>query len=314
MIIEKQKTIKKHITVSGIGLHSGKSVSMKMLPAAIGHGIVFQRIDVNNKNQYIKVSHNSVSDTKLSTTVANADNVFVQTIEHFMAALNATGITNLLIEINAPEVPAMDGSSLLFIQAIKRSGISEQDANIKAIKVLKHIKIETDDENQFISLSPSNGRDFDIAIDFDNAVIGKQSFELSLDEESFVKEVAFARTFGFIEQFDMLKSMGRALGASLNNAIGIDENGNILNKEGLRSATEFARHKLLDAVGDLYVCGTPIIGNLRGAKISHTLNNKILHKLFSDKSNYEIIDYVRNDISDFIPNNVTNEIKRQLSA
>jgi UDP-3-O-[3-hydroxymyristoyl] N-acetylglucosamine deacetylase len=282
-----QQTLAKEVQLNGIGLHSGTEVCMKLKPAPHGHGISFFRTDVAGKNPEVKALWDHVVDTRLCTVIANEDRVSVGTIEHLMAALRGCEIDNVLIELDGPEVPVMDGSAAPFVRLIDQAGIVRQDAARKVIKILKDIEINVD--GKIARLSPAIGSVFGGQIDFDHPHIGRQHFEIQLLNGNFRHDLADARTFGFVHEVEALRRNGLALGGSLENAIVLDQD-SILNEEGLRYYDEFIRHKLLDAIGDLYLAGYPILGSYQADKPGHALNNAILHELFSVRDSYTIVD------------------------
>lgn len=276
-----QKTITHPVSYCGIGVHSGKNVTINLFPAAIDTGIVFERTDLKNDN-IIKVTVANVVDTFLSTKIANEKGTSVSTIEHLMAAIAACEIDNLHIEIDGPEIPILDGSSIEFIHLLENASIKEQNSLRRIIRILKPITVR--EENRFATLEPAEGFSIQCTLDFQ----GRQglktetiSFESNL--QSFKEEISKARTFGFYEDAQKIFAAGLGLGASLDNTIVID-NGQIMNPEGLRYSNEFVRHKALDAFGDLYVIGHPLIGHYKAHNGGHHLNNKLVNALLSDKS------------------------------
>lgn len=282
-----QHTVLKPVFLSGTGLHSGAETTLRICPAEASSGIVFVRIDVADRDNVIPARWDSVVDTRLCTVVGNKDGVSVGTIEHLMAALSACGVDNARIELDGPEVPIMDGSSAPFVQAIRPIGLKTQAAPRRAIKILKEVMIE--DGDKWVCLSPSIGSRFRAEIDFAHPSIGTQSYEVDMLSEQFALEVASARTFGFVHEVNALRAQGLALGGSLDNAIVLDQ-AKVMNPGGLRYDNEFARHKVLDAVGDIYLAGGPIIGLYDACKPGHALNNQILHKLFAAKDAWTYMD------------------------
>jgi len=282
-----QHTLSSPVELSGIGLHSGAETTLRLLPADSGTGLVFRRLDVTDRDNSIPARWDSVSDTRLCTVVANKAGVFVGTIEHLMAALSACGVDNAIIELDAPEVPIMDGSSAPFVDAINAAGLKTQTAPRRAIRILKEISVI--DGEKSVSLKPGIGSCFRVEIDFAHPSIGQQSFEIQLFNGDFESKISDARTFGFVHEVKALRAMGLALGGSLENAVVLDEK-TIMNPEGLRHDNEFARHKVLDAVGDIYIAGGPMIGHYEAIKPGHNMNNRILHALFADPTNYEWVD------------------------
>ena len=280
-----QQTISKAVSINGIGLHSGIDVSMKLLPAESNYGIKFIRKDIA-KHNVVDAIWSNVSSTKLSTTISNQNGVSVSTIEHLMSALSGLHIDNIKIEIDGPEVPIMDGSSIKFVNLINSCSIKSLNKKRKIIKVKKNIKIEKDDSS--VELKPNNQFSIDFEIDFPSKLVSQQSCQLQLINGNYKTDIASARTFGFEKDVDMLRSNGLALGGSLDNAVVVGES-KILNSEGLRYKDEFVRHKILDSIGDLYLAGAPIQGYFFGNKSGHHLNNLLLRSLFDDKNNYEYI-------------------------
>lgn len=282
---QNQQTIEESISISGIGLHSGKLVEIKLLPAEVDHGIKFIRIDKKTDN-VIDAVWSNVSETVLSTTISNQSGIKISTIEHLMSALSGLHIDNLIIYINASEVPIMDGSSKPFVDLIENVGIKVQNKKRKLLNIKKTIEVKKD--NSSAKIIPSNQFSIDFEIDFPSQLVSKQSCQLQLINGNYKTDIAAARTFGFEKDVEYLRSNGLALGGSLENAVVVGEN-EILNKDGLRYSDEFVRHKILDSIGDLYLAGSPIIGYFFGNKSGHHLNNQLLRKLFSDESNYEYI-------------------------
>ena len=280
-----QQTILNTISVKGIGLHTGNLVELTLEPAAVDNGIKFIRVDKKNDN-VIEAIWSNVSETVLSTTISNSYGVKISTIEHLMSALSGLHIDNLNIYINANEVPIMDGSSKPFVEMIEEIGIKKQIKKRKLLNVKK--SIEVSENNTSVKIVPNNQFSIDFEIDFPSKIVSKQSCQLQLINGNYKTDIAAARTFGFEKDVKYLRSNGLALGGSLDNAVVVGEN-EILNKDGLRYTDEFVRHKILDSIGDLYLAGSPIIGYFYGNKSGHYLNNQLLRKLFSDKSNYEYI-------------------------
>ena len=280
-----QQTISNSISVKGIGLHTGNLVELTLEPAAVDNGIKFIRVDKKNDN-VIEAIWSNVSETVLSTTISNSHGLKISTIEHLMSALSGLHIDNLNIYINANEVPIMDGSSKPFVELIEEIGIKHQSKKRKLLNVKKSIEVA--ENNTSVKIVPNNQFSIDFEIDFPSKIVSKQSCQLQLINGNYKTDIAAARTFGFEKDVNYLRSNGLALGGSLDNAVVVGEN-EILNKDGLRYTDEFVRHKILDSIGDLYLAGSPIIGYFYGNKSGHYLNNQLLRKLFSDKSNYEYI-------------------------
>ena len=284
-ISNNQQTIAKPLSISGIGLHTGVDVSMKLFPAEANYGIKFIRKDLDDNN-VIEAIWSNVTSTKLSTTISNKHGVSVSTIEHLMSALSGLHIDNIKIEINGPEVPIMDGSSINFVNLIDSTSIKKLYKKRKILKVKQNIKVEKDDSS--VELKPNNQFSINFEIDFPSKLVSQQSCQLQLVNGNYKTDIASARTFGFEKDVDLLRSNGLALGGSLENAVVVGET-KILNSDGLRFEDEFVRHKILDSIGDLYLAGSPIQGYFFGNKSGHHLNNLLLRSLFSDINNYEYI-------------------------
>lgn len=283
----KQRTIQRSLEISGIGLHSGKTVILHFSPAEPDTGIVFYRSDIAEATP-ILANYQLVNDTIMSSNLTNEQQQRIGTVEHLMSAISALGIDNLRIDVSAPEIPIMDGSALLFIEYLLTVGIQFQNKDKKFIQVMQEVKVEQD--GKWASLVPYTGFKLDFHIDFNHPAFDQQHNHLTLNfsSESFIKQIAPARTFGFIQDIDYLQSQNLALGGSMDNAIVLDEK-QVLNPEGLRFADEFVRHKILDAVGDLYLAGHQILGYFSAHKSGHALNNQLLRKLFSDENNFKIV-------------------------
>jgi UDP-3-O-[3-hydroxymyristoyl] N-acetylglucosamine deacetylase len=282
-----QHTLQSSIEFNGVGLHSGHDICMVLHPAPASHGIVFKRTDVSDQDNLILAQWDKVVDTQLCTVIGNADGITVGTVEHLMAALRGCGVDNVLVEINGPEVPVMDGSSVTFVEHIEEQGLVKQDVARRFVKVLKSVSVEED--GKLVSLHPGDIPSFEGAIEFDHPVIGHQSHAITLVNGNFKHDLASARTFGFLREVEYLRSNGLALGGSLDNAIVLDDE-RVMNAQGLRYDDEFIRHKLLDAIGDLYLAGCPIQGTYKSHKSSHALNNKLLRKLFATDGAWEYVD------------------------
>lgn len=274
-----QRTLKSSINCSGVGLHSGHKITMTLNPAPVGSGVVFRRTDIRGGGAVIPARWDYVVDTRLCSVLGNDDGVTVGTVEHIMAALAGCGIDNVEIELNGAEVPIMDGSSAPFVFLIECAGVVEQDAPRRIIKVLKHIEVGYGAGH--VSLSPSDMQVVDFEIDFNSSVVKRQEMSLSVVNGAFCKELANARTFGFLHEVEALWEAGLAKGGSLDNAIVVGNDG-ILNEDGLRHEDEFVRHKVLDAIGDLYLAGAPVIGRFKGVCSGHAANNKLLRTMFAD--------------------------------
>lgn len=281
-----QKTIKKDIVIKGIGLHSGVDATMILRPAPADYGVVFVRADLDGDN-VIPALYDRVADTRLCTVIANADGASVGTIEHIMSALRGCGVDNVRIEIDGPEVPIMDGSADPFVALIDETGLTVQAMPRRAIQILKTVEVR--DGDKMVRISPANGFVFGGAIEYDHPLIGTQSYDMTLVNGNYRHDIATARTFGFKREVDMMRNAGLALGGSLDNAIVLTDE-SVMNADGLRFADEFIRHKLLDAIGDLYLAGGPILGAYDGFKGGHDMNNRLLHALFADPEAWVMVD------------------------
>ena len=277
MGIAQQKTLKAAIHCRGVALHSGARVGMTLRPAAPDTGIVFRRGDCAGAE--VKAHWLNSQEAPLCTKLDNGEGLSVATIEHLMAALAGLEIDNAVIELDGPEVPVMDGSAAPFVFLIECAGIVEQDAQRRAIKVLKSVTVS--DDGKSASLSPDDGFSMSFAIDFASDAINRQDITIAIDPDSFKADISRARTFGFLHEVDQMRAAGFARGGSLDNAVVINGD-HVLNREGLRYVDEFVRHKVLDALGDLYLAGAPIIGHFRGVRSGHALNRRLLEALFAD--------------------------------
>ncbi len=260
---------------------------MTLRPAAVDFGIVFVRTDLSEQGNRIPALWSNVVDTQLCTVVGNDAGAIVGTVEHLMSALRGCGVDNVLIEIDGGEVPAMDGSAIAFLELIEEAGLVAQSQPRRAIRILKDIVIEDGDKRA--SLKPSNSSIFGGEIDFEHEEIGAQRYSTELVNGNFKHDIAKARTFGFLHEVEYMRAQGLALGGSLDNAIILDQDG-VMNPDGLRFQNEFIRHKLLDAIGDLYLAGGQVIGEYDSFKAGHAMNNKLLHALFADDSAWEMVD------------------------
>ena len=282
-----QHTLSGPAICAGVGVHSGQHVRLSIRPAPAGSGIVFVRTDLDGDN-HVKVSPEAVVQTKLCTVIGNDSGVTVGTIEHLMAALCALNIDNAIVELDGPEVPIMDGSALPFVQLLERAGRRRQDAERRYIEILDTVEVW--DGDKFTRLSPADGFELAFEINFKNSLIGRQRVELTVTEDSFREELADCRTFGFLHEVEALRAMGLARGGSLENALVIDGE-RLLNPEGMRRPDEFVRHKALDAVGDLYVLGAPIIGRFEGVKGGHAMNNLVVRALMEQPNAWRFAPY-----------------------
>ena len=288
MTLNWQHTLKLPISCTSVGIHSGKNIKMRILPAAENSGIVFIRTDLN-ENNVISATYDNVVDTMMCTVIANQHGAKVAVIEHLMSALWGCGIDNAIIEVDGAEVPAMDGSAAPFVALIKKSGVITQNQPRKFVEILQPIKIEHQDKS--IELLPNENFEVDFHIDFEHPNIGSQTFIFNEEQNLYSHDISRARTFGFIEDIQKLQSMGLARGASLENAVGLSREGGILNLEGLRLEREFVKHKILDCIGDLYLAGARIKGKIVALKAGHMMNNLILRKLFAEKEAYRLVEY-----------------------
>jgi len=288
----KQRTLKNVIRATGVGMHSGEKVVMTLRPAPANAGIIFRRVDLDPVAE-IKADPHKVGDTALSTTLIQ-DGVRVATIEHLMSALAGLGIDNLYIDLTASEVPIMDGSAGPFAFLIQSAGIAEQNAPKRFLRVLKTVEVR--DEDKWVRFEPFDGFRVDFTIDFDHPVIRSHSCHCDLDfsTTSYLKEVARARTFGFMRDIEYLRQRNLVLGGSLDNAVVLDDY-RILNQNGLRYEDEFVKHKVLDAIGDLYLMGRNPIGTFTGYKSGHELNNQLLRTLLADARAWEEVTYEDDD-------------------
>jgi UDP-3-O-[3-hydroxymyristoyl] N-acetylglucosamine deacetylase len=277
----KQKTLKSAMTASGVGLHTGRKVTMTMSPAPIGTGVIFQRTDLPDQ-PIIKALWDRVEDTRLCTQIGE-NGTSVGTIEHLMAAIRAANIDNIHIAIDGPEVPIMDGSAEPFSFLLNCAGVQEQDAKRRVLRINRTVRVEAGDK--WAEYTPGNVPTFHFTADFDHPVIGQQQQSLTLVNGCFASHIARARTFGFLHEVDYLRTQGLVQGGSLDNAIVLDKE-KVLNESGLRFDDEFVRHKILDAVGDLFLAGAPILGQYNGHKAGHELNNRLLRAVFADPSAY----------------------------
>jgi len=283
-----QRTLKNVIRATGVGLHTGDKVYLTLRPAAIDTGIVFRRVDLDPVVE-LPAKPDRVGDTRLSTALKEGD-VSVSTVEHLMSALAGLGIDNVYVELTSPEVPIMDGSAAPFVFLVQSAGVVEQTAPKKFIRVTKPIKIE--DGDKWAEFEPFEGFKVSFSIDFDHPIFAKspQTATVDFSTTSFVKEVSRARTFGFMHELENLRGMGLALGASHANAIAMDSY-RILNDDGLRYEDEFVKHKILDAIGDLYLLGHPLIGAFNAYKSGHALNNKLLRALLAQEDAWELVTF-----------------------
>ena len=288
----RQRTLKNVIRATGVGLHTGEKVFLTLRPAAPDTGIVFRRVDLPEPVD-IPATAANVGDTRLSTTLEK-DGVKISTVEHLLSAFAGLGIDNAYVDVSAPEVPIMDGSAGPFVFLIQSAGVEEQNSLKKFIRIRKSVEVR--DGDKFARFEPFNGFKVSFGIDFDHPVFTDETQFASIDfsSTSFVKEVSRARTFGFLREIEMLRERDLALGGSMDNAIMVDDY-RVLNEDGLRYDDEFVKHKILDAIGDLYLLGHSLIGAFYGYKSGHALNNRLLNKLIDSREAWEEVTFDEED-------------------
>lgn len=274
-----QRTLKSAVNCDGVGLHSGDPVHLTLKPALPGTGVVFKRTDVDEEKSVIPARWDRVVDTRLCTVIANDHGVRVGTVEHLMAALAGCGLDNVIVEVSGPEVPVMDGSSGPFVFLIECAGVVEQDQPRRVIRILKSISVEDGDARA--TLEPDTSFSLDVQVHFEGTAVSRQALTIGMKNGSFCKELARARTFGFLNEVEAMRAAGLGKGGSLDNAIVVDGL-KIMNEDGLRYKDEFVRHKMLDAVGDLFLAGGAILGKFAGERSGHAINNALLRALFAD--------------------------------
>ena len=279
-----QTTLKNKVIFSGVGIHNGKAVTMSIEPAEINTGIVFERVDIKNKN-IIEASIKNIDESSLCSKITNKFGISVSTIEHLMASLLGLCIDNAKIKINSAELPAMDGSSHEYTKRIIESGTIEQDLGKKFLKLVK--KVSVYDNNRYISITTAEELSINIEINYPNTIIGNDKFLYKHSTFNFINEISRSRTFALAEDINKMRTTGLAIGGNLNNAIVVDKY-KILNKSGLRFDNEFIKHKVLDCLGDFYLIGMPLLGNIECYAPGHKLNHKFIKKILEDPSNYEI--------------------------
>jgi len=284
----KQRTLKNVIRATGVGLHTGEKIYLTLRPAAVDTGIVFKRVDLDDPVE-IRACPENVGDTQLSTSLEK-DGVKISTIEHLLSAFAGLGIDNAYVDVSAPEVPIMDGSAGPFVFLIQSAGVEEQKAAKRFVRIKQRVVVEEGDKRA--CFEPFDGFKVSFAIDFDHPAFTENTRCASIDfsSTSFVKEVSRARTFGFLRDIEALRERQLALGGSMDNAIVVDDY-RILNEDGLRYEDEFVKHKILDAIGDLYLLGHSLIGSFSGCKSGHALNNKLLQTLLEDKNAWEEVTF-----------------------
>lgn len=283
VMADMQHTLAKAVSCAGVGVHSGIRARLTLRPAPVNTGIVFRRTDVENRKGRVLAHAETVSDTQLGTTITNEHGVSIAVVEHLLAAIAGLGIDNLIIEIDAAEVPIMDGSSSVFYEIMMLAGLKAQSALRRRIRVLERVEVVEGPKRASLSPVADDSLTMRARIEYTDQTIGVQQMALRLVPGSFARDLAFARTFGFARDVDMLRSMGLARGGSLENAVVIGEDG-IMNPEGLRVEDEFIRHKMLDAVGDLMLAGAPIAGAYDAVQPGHGINNKLVRALLANPS------------------------------
>ena len=279
-----QKTLKRKINFSGVGVHSGRAVSMSIEPAEADTGIIFERTDLE-KNNVIKAVIENVVDSRLCTKIINSSGIYVYTIEHLMAALSALGIDNAIVKINTSELPALDGSSNEYVKKIINSGIKTLNKSKKIFKVLKEVKVKSGE--RFISITPSNRLSINISINYPDTIIGHSKFFYTHTQDNFINDLSKARTYTLYEDIEKMRTAGLAIGGNLNNAIVVDKY-KILNPEGLRLEKEFVKHKTLDCIGDFYLLGMQLVGNIECFAPGHSLNQQLIREILKNRENYRI--------------------------
>jgi len=284
----KQRTLKSSVSVTGVGLHSGEKVTLGLRPAPVNTGIVFRRVDVKPVEE-IRARADLVHDTRLSTCMEQ-NGVRVATIEHLMSAFAGLGVDNVYVDMDSAEVPIMDGSAGTFIFLLQSTGVVEQSAPKKFVRIKKTVEVKQGDK--WVRFDPFNGYKLTFTINFAHPVFAntKQQVTVDLGEESYIRDISRARTFGFMQDVENMRAQGLALGGSLDNAIVMDDY-RVLNPDGLRFEDEFVKHKVLDAIGDLYLLGYPLIGAFSGFKSGHALNNALARALLADEEAWEYVTF-----------------------
>ncbi len=289
-----QKTLKRKIHFSGVGVHSGRAVSICIEPAEFDTGIVFERTDLKNNN-LIKAVIDNVVESRLCTKLANSSGNFVATIEHLMATFSALGIDNAIVKINSSELPALDGSSNEYVKKILDSGIKDLNKRKKIFKVKKKVKVKSGD--RFISITPSNKLSINISINYPGTIIGYSEYFYTHTQDNFINDLSKARTYTLYEDIEKMRTAGFAIGGNLNNAIVVDKY-KILNPEGLRFDKEFIKHKTLDCIGDFYLLGMQLVGNIDCFAPGHNLNQQLIREILKNKNNYSIEDITTENNND----------------
>ncbi len=287
--MSKQRTLQRPIQATGVGLHSGKKVTLGIKPAPVNTGIVFRRVDLNPAVE-IPARADLVRETTLCTGLVNEQGVKVATVEHLLSALAGLGVDNAYVEVDAPEIPIMDGSASPFVFLLQSAGLVEQSASKQYLRILKTVRVEEGDK--WAEFRPYHGFKLDFSIDFQHPEISRSAQRMTLDFSAgaFSRKISRARTFGFMKDIEFLRANNLALGGSMENAIVLDEF-RILNPDGLRDKDEFVKHKILDAVGDLYLAGHAILGEFRAHKSGHALNNQMVRAVLADATAWELVSF-----------------------
>lgn len=288
-----QTTLRSRVSLSGIGVHSGKPVGVHFSPADPDTGVVFLANDENGGTREIRALVAEIGATDLCTVLGDPKGVHVATVEHLLAALSALGIDNVLVEIDGHEVPILDGSAVMFVEAFDQAGIAQQSVKRRYIRIVKPVRI--DSGASWAEFHPYDGTRFEVEIDFESPAIGRQFYTADITPELFRRDIARARTFGFMKDVERLWASGHALGSSLENTVVIGDDGRVVNMEGLRAPDEFARHKMLDAMGDLALAGARFIGRFRSYRGGHRVNAAALRRLLSDRAAFEIVETTRRE-------------------
>jgi len=302
-----QTTLKNKLLFDGIGIHNGRVVKMSIEPAEPNTGIIFKRVDLDNNN-LIKAIINNVEDSELCTKITNDHGISVSTIEHLMATFNGLKIDNAIIKINAPELPAMDGSASDYTKKIIKSGTQRQNINRKYLKIVKNISIR--EGHRHITVTPANELTLDIEINYPKTIIGNDKFLYKDSYEAFINNISEARTFAFYEDIKKMRAAGLAIGGNLNNAIVVDKF-KIVNPLGLRLNQEFIKHKVLDCLGDFYLLGMPMIGKIECFAPGHKLNQKFIKEILKDTKNYKIQNHIEKELENEFYNELINDVDRK---
>ncbi len=305
----RQRTLKTTVKATGVGLHGGRKVQMVMRPAAPDTGIVFHRVDLDPPVS-LPADPYAVCDTRMCSGLQAGDGIKVGTVEHLMSALAGLGIDNIHVDVDAPEIPILDGSSGPFVFLLRSAGLEEQKALKKFLRVLKPVEVQ--DGDKWVRLEPYDGFKLSFSIVFNHPAIDSTATSVVIDfaDQSYERDVARARTFGFMQDVEFMQANGLALGGSLGNAIVMDEY-RVLNVEGLRYADEFVKHKVLDAIGDLYLCGHPLLAAYSAHKGGHAMNNQVLRALLEDETAFELVSF---DVGATAPASVRNQLELAVAA